>query len=424
MRSIVDFISSTGDSSRRRIREASSAAEAHAVTAMSAMRELVYWCLMARNSLGELGAAVIGTGFIGVVHVEALRRLGVQVHGVVGSSSTRAAERSRAAGLPPAYESMEAMLADKKVDVVHITSPNHLHHAHATAALKAGKHVVCEKPLAMTAAESAELLQLAESSGLVHAVNFNIRFYPLCQHLHQLVRDGGLGEVRLVTGHYLQDWLLLDTDWNWRLDPALGGNLRAVSDIGSHWLDLTSFLVGSRVASVNADLETFIKVRRQPAGPVETFATDKAKDTVAREIKTEDCATILVRYSNGALGSLAVSQISAGRKNSLRVELDGASSSAAWSSEQPDELWLGHRERPNELLPRDPALMNEAGAAASYLPGGHVEGFADTFRALYGAVYQAVLEGGPAEDSYPTFADGHDEMVVWEAVGSRGREGT
>ena len=199
---------------------------------------------------------MVGTGFIGAVHVDALRRLGVRVHGVVGSSSARGKERASAAGLPPAYESMEAMLADERVDVVHITSPNHLHHAHAKAALEAGKHVVCEKPLAMTSAESADLLRLAESSGLVHATNFNIRFYPLCQHLRQLVRDGGLGAVRLVSGHYLQDWLLLDTDWNWRLDPKLGGSLRAVSDIGSHWLDLTSFLVGSRVASVQADTAT------------------------------------------------------------------------------------------------------------------------------------------------------------------------
>src|SRR6195256_776576 len=222
---------------------------------------------MTGPSLSDVGAAVVGTGFIGAVHVDALRRLGVQVHGVVGSSSARAAERARVAALPPAYESMDAMLADKRVDVVHITPPNHLHHPPAKAALAAGKHVVCEKPLAMTSSESADLLRLAESSGRVHAVNFNIRFYPLCQHLHQLIGDGGLGAVRLVTGHYLQDWLLLDTDWNWRLDPALGGTLRAVSDIGSHWLDLTSFLTGSRVASAPADMGTFIQGRHQPTGP-------------------------------------------------------------------------------------------------------------------------------------------------------------
>jgi predicted dehydrogenase len=404
------------------MRKARFAADAQAVWSASVIA-LVYWRLVTASVLGEIGAAVVGTGFIGAVHVDALRRLGVQVHGVVGSSGARGAERAQALGLPPAYESMEAMLADERVDVVHITSPNYLHHAHATAALKAGKHVVCEKPLAMNSIESGDLLRLAESSGLVHAVNFNIRFYPLCQHLHQLVRDGGLGAVRLVTGHYLQDWLLLDTDWNWRLDPALGGSLRAVSDIGSHWLDLTSFLVGSRVASVSADLETFIKIRHQPTGPVETFAMGRATNTVARQISTEDCATIQVRYENGALGSLAVSQISAGRKNSLRVEIDGAGGAAAWSSEQPDELWLGHRESPNEILPRDPSLLNAAGAAASFLPGGHIEGFADTFRALYRAIYQAVLEGRPAPGRYPTFADGHDSVVVCEAVEQSARQG-
>ena len=375
------------------------------------------------GAIHDLGAAVVGTGFIGTVHVDALRRVGIQVHGVVGSSSTRGAERARAAGLPPAYGSMEEMLADERVDVVHITSPNHLHHAHAMAALRAGKHVVCEKPLAMTSVESAELVRLAQASRLVNAVNFNIRFYPLCQHLHQVVREGGLGEIRLVTGYYLQDWLVLDTDWNWRLDPALGGTLRAVNDIGSHWLDLTSYLTGSRVASVSADLETFIKVRRQPAGPVETFAKGAAKETVDREIKTEDCATIQVRYENGALGSFAVSQVSPGNKNSLRVEIDGGTSSAAWCSEQPDELWLGHRDRANEVLQRDPALMNQSGAAASFLPGGHIEGFADTFRALYIAVYQAVLEGTPAKDRYPTFSDGHDGVVVCEAIERSAREG-
>src|SRR6202163_830972 len=192
---MVAVISSTGDSSCRRMRDASSVAEAQTIPSAPVM-SLVYGGLMARSSRSEIGAAVGGTGFIATVHVDALRRLGIQVHGVVGSSGARGKERATAAGLPPAYESMEAMLADKRVDVVHITSPNHLHHAHAKAALSAGKHVVCEKPLAMTSAESAELLRLAEASGLVHAVNFNIRFYPLCQHLSRHIRDGGLGEGR------------------------------------------------------------------------------------------------------------------------------------------------------------------------------------------------------------------------------------
>jgi predicted dehydrogenase len=371
---------------------------------------------------GEIGAAVVGTGFIGAVHVEALRRLGVQVHGVVGSSHERAASRARDLGLPPAYDSFQAMLADPRVEVVHITSPNHMHHEHAKAALEAGKHVVCEKPLAMTPDESADLLRLAEAGGRVHATNFNLRFYPVCQHVHGMVRERALGDVRLVSGHYLQDWLLLETDWNWRLEPERGGDLRAVADIGSHWMDLTSFLTGRKIVAVMADLATFIKTRRQPAGPVETFSTGRGVNTVEREIHTEDAATILLRYEDGARGALAVSQVSPGRKNSLVFEIDGSSSSAAWNSERPDELWIGHRGRTNELLLRDPAILNDEGRRAASLPGGHAEGFADTFRALYAAVYAAVAAGKPG-DGYPTFADGHDEMLVCDAVARSSREG-
>jgi predicted dehydrogenase len=370
----------------------------------------------------EIGAAVVGTGFIGAVHVEALRRLGVQVHGVVGSSRERAAGRSRDLGLPPAYDSFEAMLDDRRVDVVHVTSPNHLHHTHAKAALAAKKHVVCEKPLAMTPSESADLLRAAEQSGRVHATNFNIRFYPVCQHVHGMIRKDELGEVRLVSGHYLQDWLLLDTDWNWRLEPELGGELRAVADIGSHWMDLTSFLTGKKIVAVMADLATFIKKRRRPAGPVETFGgSGRGAQGEERDIHTEDCATILLRYEDGARGSVTVSQVSPGRKNSLVFEIDGASSSAAWNSERPDELWIGHRGRTNEILLRDPAILNEEGRRAATLPGGHAEGFADTFRALYSAVYAAVAAGEPG-NAYPTFADGHDEMLVCDAVARSSRE--
>ena len=373
------------------------------------------------RSFAEIGAAVVGTGFIGAVHVEALRRLGVQVHGVVGSTRERAAARAVEIGLPQAYGSFQAMLDDPRVDVVHVTSPNHLHHEHSRAALRAGKHVVCEKPLAMTPAESADLLQIAEHSGLVHATNFNLRFYPVVQHVHGMVREGALGEVRLVSGHYLQDWLLLDTDWNWRLEPELGGVLRAVSDIGSHWMDLTTFLTGKRIVAVMADLATFIKKRRQPSGPLESFATGRGVKTVERDISTEDCATILLRYEDGTRGAVTVSQISAGRKNSLLFEVDGSTSAVGWNSERPDELWIGHRGRPNELLLRDPAILNEEGRRAASLPGGHAEGFADTFRALYAAVYRAVSAGKPSE-GYPTFADGHDEMLVCDAVARSHRE--
>ena len=372
----------------------------------------------------EIGAAVIGSGFIGTVHIEALRRLGVQVHGILGSTPDRAAASAERLGVKKAYASLSELLADDGVEVVHVTSPNHLHHPQVREILAAGRHVVCEKPLALTSTESAELVTLAARSGRVNAVNFNIRYYPLNQHVAEMARDGALGDIRLVSGRYFQDWLLLETDWNWRLEPTLGGSLRAVGDIGSHWLDLVGFMTGLRITEVMADLHTFIPTRRQPAGPVETFSAERTADTVEREIGTEDIATILLRFENGALGTAAISQLSPGRKNSLVYEIDGSASAVGWDSEQPDQLWIGHREAANEILIRNPALMGAAGRAAAALPGGHVEGFADTFRALFSAIYADVGSDAPAQRAtYPTFADGHDEMLVGDAVAISAREG-
>jgi predicted dehydrogenase len=372
----------------------------------------------------EIGAAVIGSGFIGTVHIEALRRLGVQLHGLLGSTPERGAASAERLGVPTAYPTLRDLLADERVEVVHVTSPNHLHHPQVKEILAAGRHVVCEKPLAMTSDETRELVDLAAQSGRVNAVNFNIRFYPLNQHVHELVAGGGVGDVRLVSGHYFQDWLLLETDWNWRLEPQLGGSLRAVGDIGSHWLDLMAFATGLRITEVMADLHTFIPTRKQPAGPVETFSTERAAETVEREIATEDTATILLRFANGARGAVSISQLSPGRKNSLQWEVDGSSAAAFWDSEQPDQMWIGHRDRPNEILIRNPALMGPAGQAAAVLPGGHVEGFADTFRALFRAIYADVGAGAPSErPTYPTFADGHDEMLVGDAVAASARDG-
>ncbi len=374
--------------------------------------------------IADVGSAVIGTGFIGTVHVEALRRIGVQVRGVLGSSPERGQARADALGVRHAYASLDALLADPAVDVVHVTSPNDLHVPQTKAILAAGKHVVCEKPLALNASESAELVRLAAGSGRVNAVNFNIRFYPLNQHAHEVVAAGDVGDVRLVTGRYFQDWLLLESDWNWRLQPDRGGALRAVGDIGSHWLDLMTFVTGQRIVAVMADLATFIPMRREPTGPVETFSTKRASETVEREIATEDAATILLRFENGARGAVSISQISPGRKNSLQWEVDGSGGAIAWDSEQPDQIWLGHRERPNEILLKNPALMGPLGAGAAALPAGHVEGFGDTFAALFRAIYADVASGAPAaKPIYPTFADGHDEMLVGDAVAESSRTG-
>jgi predicted dehydrogenase len=367
---------------------------------------------------GRPAAAVVGTGFIAAVHVEALRRLDVPMLGVAGSTPERAAD----AGLGTVYASLEELLADERVDVVHLTTPNHLHHPQIKQVLTAGKHVVSEKPLALTAAESRELVDLADAAGVVHCTNFMARFYPLAQQAQALVQDGALGAIWNVHGSYLQDWLLRPTDWNWRLEPERGGELRAVGDIGSHWLDLVQFVTGRRIVGVLADLHTVLPVRRRPTGPVQTFAQAEAEgEDVA--IATEDLAHVLLRFEGSARGALVVSQVSAGRKNMLAFELDGADAALAWNSERPEELWLGHRDRPNEVLLRDPSLMEQAARETTTLPGGHAEGFAETFRELYRRVYRAVESGGPpAEPDYPTFTDGHWENVLGEAIAQSARE--
>lgn len=366
----------------------------------------------------DVKAGVVGIGFIGVAHVEALRRLGIEVGGVVGSTPARARAKAETAGLPTVYESVEALAADRSIDVIHIASPNQAHAEQVRVCLAAGKHVVCEKPLALSPKDTADLVTTAAETGLVNAVCFNIRFYPLNHQAMSMVAAGEIGDVRLITGSYHQDWLLRDTDWNWRLQPEDAGELRAVADIGSHWLDLTRFISGKRVESVMADLHTLVPVRRHPSGPVETFAAAGEDEDLIEEVMTsDDAAGILLRYEGGGGGAVTISQVSAGRRNSVGYEIAGSDSALSWSSERPDELWIGHRGRPNEILHRDPALVGPAAGALIAYPGGHVEGFPDTFRALFSRVYQDVMAGKPAnEPAYPTFADGHDAVVVTDAV--------
>ncbi len=368
--------------------------------------------------LSEIKAGVVGVGFIGVAHVEALRRLGVDVVGIVGSTPERAAAKADAANLPAVYDSIEAMAADPGIDAIHIASPNHAHAEQVRIVLDAGKHVVCEKPLALASDETADLVARAEASGLVNAVCFNIRFYPNCHQARAMVAAGDIGEPRLITGSYLQDWLLLETDWNWRLESEKAGALRAVADIGSHWLDLARFISGAKVTEVMAELHTFLTTRRHPPGPVETFAAAGDDEELVEEaMSSDDAAGILLRFDNGARGVVTISQVSAGRKNSVSIEVDGTSSALSWFSENPDNLWIGHRGRPNEILQRDPSLAAPEAARVIGYPGGHVEGYPDTFRALFGEVYADIAAGGPAaRPTYPTFADGHDALLVTEAV--------
>ena len=375
--------------------------------------------------MSDLKAAVIGTGFIGPAHVEALRRLGIEVVGVAGSSPERARPKAEALRIPKVYADWRELVGDPAVNVVHIATPNYLHYSMAKAAIEAGKHVVCEKPLAMNSQESAELLELAEEAGIVHAVNYNIRFYPLCQEARARAARGDLGYVYIIRGSYLQDWLFYDTDWNWRLEPELGGGLRAVADIGTHWLDLTSFITGLRVQAVLADFRTFIPVRKKPAKPIDTFAGKEMRpeDYIEHPIHTEDYATVLLAYENGARGVMTVSQVSAGRKNRLAFEINGSKSSLAWDSERPNELWIGHRDGPNELLLKDPSLLTSQAHQFTSYPGGHNEGFPDTFKQLYHAVYRYIQAGDfTAPPDFPTFADGHEEILLCEAIERSAKE--
>lgn len=372
----------------------------------------------------NINVGVVGTGFIGPAHIEALRRLGIEIAGLVGSSPERAAAKAEELRLDKIYDSFEALIADEQINVVHITSPNHLHYPQAKAALEAGKHVVCEKPLAMNPQQSAELVALAKERNLVNAVNFNIRFYPIVQHARAMVQSGELGDVFVAQGSYLQDWLLLPTDWNWRLEAGLGGKMRAVADIGSHWLDLITFITGLRVKAVNADFATFIPTRKKPTKPIDTFSGKllTADDYEEQEIKTEDYATIMLKFDTmerrtNPRGVVTVSQVSAGRKNRLSFEIDGSRSSLSWDSERPNELLIGHRDRPNELLLKDPALLAAEARQFTSYPGGHNEGFPDTFKQLYHAIYRYLSAGDfNAKPDFPTFADGHYELVLGEAI--------
>ncbi len=375
----------------------------------------------------EIGAAVIGAGFIGPVHVEALQRIGVKVTGVLGVSE----EESRAAAenlhLPRAYQSFEEALKDEEARAVHIATPNRLHHEMARQALLAGKHVMCEKPLAMNSAESADLVKLARRTKLAAGVNYNIRYYPLCIEAAEIVRRGEVGEIYSVCGSYVQDWLFYSTDYNWRVLAEEGGELRAVADIGTHWLDLVQAITGLKIEAVCADLKTVHPVRRRPKGEVQTFkgkGKAGATKTEPVTISTEDYGCVMIRFRGGARGCLWVSQVTAGRKNCLRFEVAGSRRALAWCSEQPNGLWVGHREKANEELIRDPALVSDAARRFISYPGGHNEGFPDTFKQCFRDFYEYIKAGDfSTAPTFPTFSDGHREIVLCEAILKSHREG-
>jgi predicted dehydrogenase len=365
----------------------------------------------------KLNAAIVGLGFVGRAHLEALRRLGITVTGVLGSSAERAQKAAESMGLPRSYSSLEELAADASVQVVHLCTPNYLHFQEASQLLRAGKHVLCEKPLALDSRESATLVSLTKELNMVGGVAYNLRYYPLSQEARSLIKRGAIGQVRLVHGSFLQDWLLFPTDWNWRLESKLGGELRAVSDIGTHWLDLLMWITGSKVGELCADLATVLPSRQRPKGHVETFQKAGTMETEEVLISTDDYASVLLHFENDARGVMTVSQVSAGRKARLWFEIDGSEGSLAFDSESPNELWIGRRDRACEILPKDPGLLSpEARGYAAY-PGGHAEGYPDTFVQLFKDFYGYIAAGDfRAPRTFPTFETGHHELVLCEAI--------
>lgn len=344
-----------------------------------------------------LKAAVFGSGFMGRVHTEALRRLGnVEVVHVSSRDPKAVAEA----------------MADRSITAVHICTPNASHYALSKAALEAGKHVMCEKPLTTSVAQAAELVELAKAKGLRNATCHNLRYYPMVQQIRRLREAGEFGEILIAQGTYSQDWLLYDTDWNWRIDTEEAGASRALADIGSHWCDMTEHLTGLRITELCADLQTFHKIRKKPAAEVESFGKSTG-DTVDVAITSEDFAAVMLRLGDRARGSFTVSQVSAGRKNRLSIEIYGTKGGAAWDQERPDELWLGRRDGPNGVMVKDPGLLMPGAQSYADLPGGHSEGYDDTFKQVFRRFYKSIEAGG--EPEYPQFADGLRQLKILDA---------
>ena len=364
-------------------------------------------------------AAIVGTGFIGPAHLEALRRIpNVEVVALVEVNQELADEKAKQLGIPRAYVFAD-MLNQADIDVVHICTPNFLHYSQAKAVLEAKKHVICEKPLAISLAEAEDLVKIAKTSGLVNAVHFNLRYYPMVRQMKVMREKGELGEVYSIMGSYLQDWLFLQTDYNWRLEPDKSGDSRAIADIGSHLLDITEYVTGLRITQVLADFSTVHKTRLKPLKAIETYSGKMLTPADYQEvpINTEDHATVLLRFDNGSKGSITVSQVNAGRKNRLNIEIAGSVSAVEFNSERPNELWIGKREKANEQLMKDPSLVHREVSSLVSFPGGHNEGFPDTSKQLFKEVYAAILAGKqPEHPSYPTFADGWRELLIGERI--------
>ena len=365
-----------------------------------------------------LKAGIIGTGYIGPAHIEALRRLGnVEVVAVAEANQELAEKKANQLCISKAYGDYRQMLRDKDIDVIHNCTPNFMHLQVNKDILNAGKHCISEKPLGMTSKESAELVELAKTKDLVNAVNFNYRYYPLVQQARMMVRNGQLGRVFAVQGCYMQDWLLYDTDWSWRLDPKMSGQSRVISDIGSHWFDLIQFILGKRIVRVFADLLTLYEYRKKPKAAVETFAGKELQSDQYEKVKidSEDYGHILMQFEDGTKGMVCITHVSAGRKNHIVFELNGTQKSLWWDHEKPNELMIGNRNKPNELMLKDAVLMDQGIRDYAHYPAGHNEGYPSAVKNFCRNVYRYIA-GESSEVDFSTFEDGHVADIIVEAV--------
>jgi predicted dehydrogenase len=373
----------------------------------------------------RIGMGLVGPGFVGAHHIDAVRRLGfADVVAVAASSQASAAEKARALGVPKAYGSFEALAADPDIHVVHVTTPNALHGAVIDAALAHGKHVVCDKPLATTPAEARRLRDAAAAAGVIHAVTFNYRGNPMVQQARAMVAAGEIGPVHLIYGAYLQDWLLEDTDYSWRLDPGQGES-SAMADIGSHWCDLAQHVSGQRIEAVLANLSTVVTSRMKPARGGHAFGAGSGAATRV-QIATEDLGSVLLRFSGGATGVVTVGQVCAGHKNDCWLEVCGSAGSLRWAQEQQNQLWIGARHRPNAVMAKDPSFASEDARRYIRLPGGHQEGWADAFANVVRDIYAAIADSDAGDGCRPalaTFDDGYRSACLVEAVVRSHRDG-
>jgi predicted dehydrogenase len=370
---------------------------------------------------------LIGTGYIGMVHLEMLRRLGgVEVVAVADANAELARAAAAKFGVGRVFDRADALLAEPGIEVVHNCAPNNVHFDINAQAIRAGKELLSEKPLALDSRESAELLRLAEAHGTVTAIDFCYRYYPVVQEAAARARRGDLGEVRAFAGHFLQDWLFFETDYSWRLDPRVAGRANVVADLGSHWFDLVQFVTGRKIVEVMAELHTCLPKRRRPMGGVLSFGAGAAGGSEEVAVTLDDYASVFLKLENGARGNFTACQAAAGRKVDLELQVFGSKESYAWSHVHPNALWIGHREKANETFYESSQLQAEGTRKYATLPTGHPLGYHDAVFNLFRDYYEALAakrEGKAYDATWPDFRTGHDMMCVIDAAVESDRSG-